>query len=670
MKFLFLTYSRLFLPFFLLIFILTPSFLFSTVYYVNNNSTSGDKWCTAVGNNANNGTSPSTPKLTISNLISSYALTGGDVVRIDRGTYAEAVTITGSDDGSAGNYVTFIGAGTSNTTISGNGSGVTLTFTGTMGYVQFREMTISTTASSTVYMNGNCDNNDFSSCTVTNGVSNNACFWLRGGADNNNFDSCTVTSSGSNGYAFYISNDGSITPDNNTISYCAISFSSSGIGIEIIGLSTSLSSGNIIKNNTITGTGIATGTYCIDLEEGSNSQIYKNNLRNGEIGVLLKNTNTSATNHIIHNNYFAGNLHGIVSCNNESGTSYFNSFYNGYSNMNFWTSGTKSFKNWNILNNIFYITTGSGYCLLYNTATASDMPATIDYNVYYTPGGGNYGYTTTTYSTFANWQNANHDSPAGTKGDENSTSGNPYYTNAASYNLDIGNSLSTALHRGTASIVASYPTDIYENARESSPSTPCSGANEAYVALPVAMIDYTVECDLTNRQAILKWKTASETNNDFFTVEKSSDFTSIERIGIVDGAASGNSIDIKNYQFTDRYVFNNSFVYYRLTQTDRDGHKTIFAWLPLSCHDRQNNWLDLYPNPIETKLQYKIRSEFEQQINVSITDLFGTNILSQSITINKGIFENEIDFSPIAPGVYFFNVQSGNSLITKKIVKQ
>src|SRR3954464_10394016 len=268
---------------FLLVFCLYPSFLFSTIYYVNNNSTTGDTWCTTVGNNSNNGTSANTPKLTISNLISSYALVGGDIVRVDRGTFAEAITITSSDDGSAGNYVTFIGSSPTNTTISGNGVNETITFTGSMGYVKFQNMTISTTNLSTVYLNGNCDNNYFTGCTITNGETNNTCFWLVGGADNNTFDACTVTSTGTTGFAFYIANDGATTPINNTISNCTITFINGSDGIEIFGQTSSLSSGNIINNNTITCGGTTSGTRCIYLEECSSTQIYKNNIRNAEI---------------------------------------------------------------------------------------------------------------------------------------------------------------------------------------------------------------------------------------------------------------------------------------------------------------------------------------------------------------------------------------------------
>lgn len=56
-------------------------------YYVNDNSTVGDVYTTAVGNDGNDGISPSAPKASIQSVIDSYALRGGDIVYVDSGTY-------------------------------------------------------------------------------------------------------------------------------------------------------------------------------------------------------------------------------------------------------------------------------------------------------------------------------------------------------------------------------------------------------------------------------------------------------------------------------------------------------------------------------------------------------------------------------------------------------
>jgi gliding motility-associated-like protein len=82
---------------------------FSANWYVNDNSTSGDVYCTAVGNDTNNGTSPSTPKLTLN---AAYAAAvAGDVIYVDKGTFTGA----GNRALIFNKAIKIIGAGSSNT---------------------------------------------------------------------------------------------------------------------------------------------------------------------------------------------------------------------------------------------------------------------------------------------------------------------------------------------------------------------------------------------------------------------------------------------------------------------------------------------------------------------------------------------------------------------------
>lgn len=56
-------------------------------YYVNDASTNGDVYCTAPGNDGNSGTTPGSPKASLTNLLASYYMQGGEAIRIDTGTY-------------------------------------------------------------------------------------------------------------------------------------------------------------------------------------------------------------------------------------------------------------------------------------------------------------------------------------------------------------------------------------------------------------------------------------------------------------------------------------------------------------------------------------------------------------------------------------------------------
>lgn len=107
--------------------LLLSSRVSGTVYYVNDDSTSGDLWCTQVGNDGNSGLATNLPKRNICSIFNSYTLTGGDEVRVDRGTYTDEVKFESggcaeNDNGSSGSYLVIRGAGITETKVDGGGS--------------------------------------------------------------------------------------------------------------------------------------------------------------------------------------------------------------------------------------------------------------------------------------------------------------------------------------------------------------------------------------------------------------------------------------------------------------------------------------------------------------------------------------------------------------------
>ena len=91
-----------------------------------------------------------------------------------------------------------------------------------------------------------------------------------------------------------------------------------------------------------------------------------------------------------------------------------------------------------------------------------------------------------------------------------------------------------------------------------------TGANP----LPVKLVTFYGENEQQNNT--LRWTTASEKNNDYFSIEKTIDGEEFNEIGRIEGA--GNSIYHNSYSLTDVKV-DNIINYYRLVQTDFDGKK-------------------------------------------------------------------------------------------------
>lgn len=91
--------------------------------------------------------------------------------------------------------------------------------------------------------------------------------------------------------------------------------------------------------------------------------------------------------------------------------------------------------------------------------------------------------------------------------------------------------------------------------------------------LPVELLFFTAQ--LQDGKVVLNWTTASETNNGYFTVERSSDAKSMIPIATINGA--GNSNAMLQYQNIDEQPLT-GISYYRLRQTDYDGTATFSKW--------------------------------------------------------------------------------------------
>lgn len=86
------------------------------------------------------------------------------------------------------------------------------------------------------------------------------------------------------------------------------------------------------------------------------------------------------------------------------------------------------------------------------------------------------------------------------------------------------------------------------------------------VPLPVEMTSYDVKSIVGGN--LIEWQTKSEINNDFYTLERSTDGETWTVIRKIDGA--GNSSETLDYSYRD-YWTSDGWTYYQLWQTDYDG---------------------------------------------------------------------------------------------------
>lgn len=184
--------------------------------------------------------------------------------------------------------------------------------------------------------------------------------------------------------------------------------------------------------------------------------------------------------------------------------------------------------------------------------------------------------------------------------------------------------------------------------------------------LPIELLSFTADCDYGDIN--LKWVTSSETNNDFFTIEKSYDMENWAIVSNITGA--GNSSSQKTYTYTDNSESAKN-VYYRLKQTDFDGAFTYFDAIAINCFTMDNRFL-LYPNPTNSQLKCEFYSPYKDYYIVEIINALGQNVFKVSYELDEGLNNLNFDLSNLSKGVYYFKLYSLNGEINKihKITKQ
>jgi len=188
------------------------------------------------------------------------------------------------------------------------------------------------------------------------------------------------------------------------------------------------------------------------------------------------------------------------------------------------------------------------------------------------------------------------------------------------------------------------------------------GGTGTEVPLPINLLWFKAKCNQSKVK--LNWTTASETNNDYFTIERSSDAINFEAITTIKGA--GNSNQNIKYEFTDQ-LLNwhyplSEIIYYRLKQTDYDGQFEYFKIVAVRvCQNYNKNKLAIYPNPSTGTFFIE---GVEQDSRITIMNALGQIVLQYKITEEK----TTIDLNNQQNGIYYIRLISKNEIISKKII--
>jgi len=184
--------------------------------------------------------------------------------------------------------------------------------------------------------------------------------------------------------------------------------------------------------------------------------------------------------------------------------------------------------------------------------------------------------------------------------------------------------------------------------------------------LPINLLSFNAVCE--NAKVNITWSTASETNNDFFTIQRSPDASSWEFVKSIPGG--GNSNSTLRYSATDMDPLNGTS-YYRLKQTNYNGQSEVFSPVSVICgEDKDRQSISYYPNPFTSEVVVGLRNINYEKAVFAVYDLLGKKVYEMIIPGNES--ENQeikLDLHMLPAGVYSVSFSSDGYSNTSKIIK-
>jgi hypothetical protein len=178
--------------------------------------------------------------------------------------------------------------------------------------------------------------------------------------------------------------------------------------------------------------------------------------------------------------------------------------------------------------------------------------------------------------------------------------------------------------------------------------------------LPITLIDFQANED--DGAVYLNWTTASEINNDYFTVERSSD--AVEFTAILRQNGAGNSATILNYTDIDLEPLS-GVSYYRLKQTDFDGTESFSNAIAVNI---KTDFSDLGIHRVNSDvINLSWELDTQERFKIDLFDARGRHMVSETKTISTGSSQSLLNHGELPPGIYIIRAvgNKGNVFVRK-----
>lgn len=177
-------------------------------------------------------------------------------------------------------------------------------------------------------------------------------------------------------------------------------------------------------------------------------------------------------------------------------------------------------------------------------------------------------------------------------------------------------------------------------------------------ALPIELLNFDAEAN--GQQVNLVWSTATERDNDYFTIEKTTDGISYVTVGEVKGA--GNSTTRRTYSYTD-YSPSAGVSYYRLKQTDYNGASETFDVIGVQVA-KSALISNVYPNPsADSRINVAV-AESGSVVAMNIYNMFGQLVATRNIDATFGNATETVEL-PESGNTFFVELISNNEVVAR-----
>ncbi len=188
--------------------------------------------------------------------------------------------------------------------------------------------------------------------------------------------------------------------------------------------------------------------------------------------------------------------------------------------------------------------------------------------------------------------------------------------------------------------------------------------------LPVEFL--SIDAYLQDENIVVEWITATERNNDYFTVERSRDAVNFEIIAVVKSKAEfGNSNQILSYSVVDLSPIA-GLNYYRVKQTDFDGTSDYSKLVGVFYQNKSDVAINIYPNPnrgYEFNLVMEGLISFESVV-ITITNIHGKTVQTDFVNADDmgKLIRKVSPIRKLEPGVYIITVSAASGRFTTRMV--